>query len=82
MKAARLDEGVVIEILAAPEGALLSDCFHPDVLTACIPCGDDVQIGWVYENGVLHDPANPSVAPVEPTVDPVAEVPSEEPVVE
>ena len=91
MKAARLDAGTVVEILTAPEGVLLSDCFHPDILTACIPCGDDAQVGWVYENGVLYDPANPPVAPIEPAVGPVAEapveevaaeVPSEEPVVE
>ena len=89
MKAARLDAGTVVEILTAPEGVLLSDCFHPDILATCIPCSDDAQIGWVYEGGMLYDPANPPPAPVpvEPTEEvvveePAAEVVTEEPAAE
>jgi hypothetical protein len=69
-RAARLVEGVVVEVLVAPEGVRLSDCFHSDILANSVPCGDDAQLGWVYVDGQLYDPANPP-APPQPVEEPV-----------
>jgi hypothetical protein len=66
---ARLDNGTVIEVLVAPEGTAIKDCFHPDVLASCISCGDDAQVGWVYVDGVLYDLEYPP-APPEPLAEP------------
>lgn len=67
---ARLDNGIVIEVLVAPEGTAIKDCFHPDVLASCVTCGSDAQVGWVYVDGVPYDPEHPP-APPEPVEDPV-----------
>jgi hypothetical protein len=83
IKVARIEDGVVVEILTAPRGVALSDCFHPSILAYGVPCGDDAQIGWVYADGVLYDPENPPVVPEpveaaaeEPAVEEPAEVPA------
>ena len=78
IKVARIEDGVVVEILTAPTGVALSDCFHPSILAHGVPCGDDAQIGWVYADGVLYDPENPPVVPepVEPAVEEPAEAPA------
>lgn len=77
-RVARLEGGVVVEILSAPEGMLITDCFHPTVLATCTPCNADVAVGWVYQDGALFDPENPPLPPevVEP-VEPIAEVAEE-----
>ena len=49
---ARVIDDVVTEVLKPIDGFDIVDCFHPDVLVGCVPCGDDVQPGWVLtENG-------------------------------
>lgn len=80
-RVARVADGVVVEILSAPDGMSIRDCFHPGVLATCVLCADDVQVGWVYQDGVLYDPANPP-SPPEVVVEPVEVVVTDEPVVE
>lgn len=67
-KAARVVDGVVVEILSAPDGMSIRECFHPDILASCVPCVDDVQIGWVSYEGILCDP-NDVPPPPEPVVE-------------
>ena len=84
---ARISDGVVIEVLKPIDGFSVADCFHPDILADCVPCGDDVQPDWIVtEDGfaapevepVAPEPVAPEPVEPEPEVEEVAE----EPVVE
>ena len=69
MKMARINDGTVVEVLKPIDGFDISDCFHPDILADCVPCGDDVQPGWIVtEDGIV---------PPEPEA-PAEEAPAEE----
>lgn len=53
---ARIIDGAVMEVLKPIDGFDISDCFHPDILADCVPCGDDVQAGWVLTEGGFAAP--------------------------
>ena len=54
MKMARINDGTVVEVLKPIDGFDISDCFHTDILADCVPCGDDVQPGWIVtEDGIV-----------------------------
>ena len=66
---ARINDGTVVEVLKPIDGFGITDCFHPDILADCVPCGDDVQPGWIVtEDGIV---------PPEPEA-PAEEAPAEE----
>jgi hypothetical protein len=68
---ARINDGTVVEVLKPIDGFDISDCFHPDILADCVPCGDDVQPGWIVtEDGIVA----PEPAP-EPEPEPEEEAP-------
>ena len=72
MAYARIQNHVVVEICNPPIGFTIDQCFHPSLVAQMVPCGDDVQAGWTYIDGIFADPE--AVAPVEATpVDPVDE---------
>ena len=73
MKYARIHEGYVTEICTPIEGFTIEQCFHVSLVDQMTPCGDDVQGGWAYANGVFTAPV--VVAPVEPA--PVKPAPAE-----
>lgn len=51
---ARINDGTVMEVLKPIDGFDISDCFHPDILADCLPCGDEVQPGWIVtEDGIV-----------------------------
>ena len=79
---ARVHNKVVTEILKPVDGFAIEDCFHPQVLSACIAVADDVQAGWVQqEDGsfaapVVETPVEtpaeeaPSTTPTETSAEP------------
>ena len=72
MKYARIHEGYVTEICTPIEGFTIEQCFHVSLVDQMIPCGDEVQGGWAYADGVFTapvaiEPAPAEPAPVEPT---------------
>lgn len=46
---ARIQNGVVIEIIHPVGGFAIEDCFHPEVLAGSVPCDADTQVGWVLQ---------------------------------
>ncbi|MBQ0707725.1 MULTISPECIES: hypothetical protein [Brucella/Ochrobactrum group] len=48
---ARIENGVVAEIIEPVEGIDLDRRFPPDFVAALVQCDDDVQCGWVYGEG-------------------------------
>lgn len=48
---ARIENGVVAEIIEPVEGIDLDRRFPPDFVAALVECDDDVQCGWVYGEG-------------------------------
>lgn len=57
MKYARIQNGTVVELLVAPEGFSIQQCFHPDVLAGGEFVPNDVQHGWVkQEDGSFAAP--------------------------
>jgi len=77
---ARINDGTVVEVLRPIVGFDIADCFHPDVLVGCVPCGDDVQPGWIVTEDGIVDPNAPEPEP-EPE-DEAEEAPAEEAPVE
>lgn len=54
---ARIEDGVVVERTAIPDGVEIADAFHPDLdFRLCDPA---VQVGWVDDDGVLSAPPPP-----------------------
>lgn len=58
---ARVDGGIVVEIMSSPDGEDFANLFHPDLVAACHPCGPDVSPGWSFD-GTDFAPA-PAVTP-------------------
>lgn len=67
MAYARIQSGVVAEIVKPVDGFSLEQCFHPDLVKSMVSCPEEVQSGWSYnaDTGVFTDPSAPEV-PVEP----------------
>lgn len=73
---ARIEAGIVIEILKPVDGFDVVDCFHPDLIAASVPASDDVQVGWILtSNGLVPPPTEE--APAEEA--PVEEAPADTP---
>jgi hypothetical protein len=64
-KYARIENGIVIEVLDAQAGFTIGDMFHPDIAAQFVACDDDVEPNWTVSGNVF-------AAPVAPTVDLVA----------
>lgn len=64
---ARINDGIVVDILRPIPGFSIEECFHADLLSSAIPVADDVQVGWI----VTPD----GIVPPEPTPEPMPEVP-------
>lgn len=66
MRYARLQDGLVAEIIVLPEAsAPLDELFHADVVSACVPVppGADVTPGWLWDSGAFLPPAAPPPLP-------------------
>ncbi|NTF87483.1 hypothetical protein G6L46_10140 [Agrobacterium rhizogenes] len=46
---ARIESGVVVEILRAVDGFSFEESFHPDIVASCVECDDEVAPGWAYD---------------------------------
>lgn len=56
---ARVADGVVVEIVAIPESASLSERYHPDIVESCysLDSGIPVRVGWLLtEKGFVPPP--------------------------
>jgi len=49
MKTARIENGVVVEILVPVGNFQIEQCFHADILAQCEKVEDNVQAGWVKQ---------------------------------
>lgn len=66
MNYARIEDGIVAEVILPYETFTLEERFHPDVIAKCVACGtSDVLIGCAYNDGEFTAPA-PLVAPPPP----------------
>lgn len=65
-KWARIQSGVVVETFTPPEPFTIHDMLTPDFAAECIPCADDVEQGWLYQDGafVAPEPEIPAVIPL------------------
>jgi len=57
MKAARIVDGIVFEILIPAEGFSLAQCYHPAIIADCVFVDDSVQVGDAYVAPVVEEPA-------------------------
>lgn len=68
---AKVQNNTVVEIFKPVDGFAIEDCFHSQVLSACIAVADDVQTGWIQqEDGSFAAPVvvtPPAETPAEPT---------------
>jgi hypothetical protein len=62
---ARIAGGIVAEIIALPEGLALADILHPDLASACLPCGAEVREGWLAADGAFLPPPSAPLPPTE-----------------
>ena len=56
MKFARIEENRVTETFETANHETLKVAFHPDIAALFTACPDDVQPGWLFENGVYLEP--------------------------
>jgi hypothetical protein len=58
MTYARIIENTIIEVLRPVPGFTAEQCYHRDLLAACVQVGNDVQAGWIrQEDGTFAAPA-------------------------
>lgn len=63
---ARIDQGIVRELIQVPAGVQIGDLFHPDVAAAFVPCDGMVEQGWSYDGENFEPPAElPELTPEE-----------------
>jgi hypothetical protein len=60
---ARIEAGVVVEIMTSPAGVDFASLFHPDIAAACRVCGPDVSPGWVFDGQRFLAPPPVRVTP-------------------
>jgi hypothetical protein len=53
---ARVENDCVVEVVLPLDGLSLVEMFHPDLLSQFVPCGDQVQPGWVLVDGEFAPP--------------------------
>jgi hypothetical protein len=76
---ARINSGVVAEIIVLPEGTAIETAFHPEIIAALVICSEDVKQGWSYSDGefapsfVEEAPLDKIKAALKVTVDTTAE---------
>lgn len=64
---ARVIDGLVSEApVSLPDEIRLEDVFHPDVVAAFVPCGEEVREGWRKEGDVFVEPPPPPPEPLDP----------------
>ncbi len=56
---ARVEEGVVVEVLDIPGEANIAEMYHPDFLATCRDCGSEVKIGWNWNGKTFNQPGEP-----------------------
>ena len=77
------EENIIREILPVPAGYNARDCYHPDIIAACVVVDNDAEIGWVYDpeteqaSAPVVEEAPAEEAPAEEA--PAEEAPAEEP---
>lgn len=54
---ARVTDGVVVETVVLPDGILLSDAFHAEIVSAMVACDNDVAVRWVYDGATFSPPS-------------------------
>jgi hypothetical protein len=68
MKYAKIQDGVVQEILTVMAGFSIQQSFHPDIHQKCVQVtNDEVQFGWTYADGVFTAPVIQETTTIEPT---------------
>ncbi len=77
MKMARINDGIVDDVIVSLDGFTIEECFHPDVLALYVTVADDVQPGWVLTEDGIVDPDAPEPEP-EAEPEPEPEAPAEE----
>lgn len=61
---ARIQNGVVVEILEALPGFALEDCFHPSILAQCVDA-ENLKVGDAYSPPAPQTPSAEQSAPEE-----------------
>lgn len=64
MRFARIDAGFVAEIIVIDDDREIEHLFHPDLVAACRPCGDEVVAGWSFDGELFALPSGPDLAAV------------------
>ena len=56
MTYARVENGVVVELIEVPDGLAVNDMFHPDVVSSLVECDASVGIGWSFDGSSFAAP--------------------------
>jgi len=57
---ARISNDLVEEIITLPEGVVLEEAFHSDLVATIKLCGSDVREGWSYDGADFSSPSSGS----------------------
>jgi hypothetical protein len=61
---ARVEVGVVAEVIIPPDGVTIEEMFHPDLAAQIMPCPGGVAQGWLFDGEEFTQP-EPLVAPID-----------------
>jgi hypothetical protein len=56
---ARIDNGLVVELVTPLQGWAISDLYHSSLFFMPVPDGTPVAEGWTYADGTFASPASP-----------------------
>ena len=52
-----VQNGIVTEVLSSENGFSFEDCYPAAIVAASVPCGYEVEAGWIYVNEKFMPPA-------------------------
>jgi len=63
---ARIQDGIVVEILQAVPGHSIEECFHPSILAQCVDYAEGMEVGKPFPVPAEPAPEAPAPAPADP----------------
>lgn len=69
---ARIAAGAVAELIDLPDGVLPADKFHASIAAACVPAGQDIAVGALWNGSAFSAPPSPPAPPAVRVIAPLA----------
>ncbi|NTF54940.1 DUF4376 domain-containing protein [Agrobacterium rhizogenes] len=62
---ARIQDGLVVEIIELPDGIEVADAFHSSIVQSLVPCDSSVLAGYGYDGSDFSAPTVPPISKAE-----------------